>query len=242
VTAPSPRPTREQESTPDLLGALADSLVRAPRPTAAVIEHVTGVVATDEADGRIRLSRIDGTIIGPRSIARPHALTTPPEEPIMAEQPRPTREQVEAALRRVCAALLAGAFGADAEDVDVLAAEVRALRVDAERHAADAHQQAGLASRLRDELADAGDSLRQAVVHNHAQVQRLRARVAELEAEEVRIEWGVRDSDGSVYLCGAGAEGERSARNYAELPPQHISTVVRRRIFVGDSSWTEVAR
>jgi hypothetical protein len=49
------------------------------------------------------------------------------------------------------------------------------------------------------------DSLRQAVVHNHAQVQRLRARVAELEAGEVRTEWGIRwpEPDGAVRYVGS---------------------------------------
>lgn len=44
-----------------------------------VVEHATAVVVTDEPDGGVRFSRIDGTFIGPRSIVRPHALRAEPE-------------------------------------------------------------------------------------------------------------------------------------------------------------------
>lgn len=49
-------------------------------PADVVIEHVTGVIAEDTEDGRLRLVRIDAVIIGPRSIARPEALVRAPAE------------------------------------------------------------------------------------------------------------------------------------------------------------------
>lgn len=43
---------------------------------APVVEHATAIVAEDLPDGRTRLSRVDGTVIGPRSIVRPEARRT----------------------------------------------------------------------------------------------------------------------------------------------------------------------
>lgn len=82
-----------------------------------------------------------------------------------------------------------------------------------------------------------GDSLRAAVVRNAAQVKELRGRIAELEAGEVRTEWGIRYFSDTEAVRVSPWTDEDAARFRCHGAPSLVLVYRETRTTVGP--WTD---